>query len=246
MCIAHAGYSCQAQRQPINTTAIIAGVVTNINIRCDTTSRMDGFFWRINGLVYGTLHVPDVYRVCDVTRCDSTSFIIPVVLEEMDGNTFQCFSIDYQNNVVHLGSQTMLTVVPYESAGMRTQYTSIHPISSYFTFTVDTVVARDVLEFDYTQFSVGPVNTTIGWTYRNLTCQPTVFMVEGYNDTATITTGQPVLTLNSTSTMTLLPNISTVPLYLRLLAYDETGTSCAEDSAARYYRVDSNGEICHS
>ena len=105
---------------------------------------------------------------------------------------------------------------------------------------------RDVLEFDYTQFSVGPVNTTIGWTYRNLTCQPTVFMVEGYNNTATITTGQPMLTLNSTSTMTLLPNISTVPLYLRLLAYDETGTSCAEDSAVRYYRVDSNGEICHS
>ena len=68
------------------------------------------------------------------------------------------------------------------------------------------------------------------------------------NDTATITTGQPVLTLNSTSTMTLLPNISTVPLYLRLLAYDETGTSCAEDSAVRYYTVDSNGEIllCHS
>ena len=71
-------------------------------------------------------------------------------------------------------------------------------------------------------------------------------MVEGYNDTATITTGQPVLTLNSTSTMTLLPNISTVPLHLRLLAYDETGTSCAEDSATRYYTVDSNGEICHS
>ena len=108
------------------------------------------------------------------------------------------------------------------------------------------VAVRDVLEFDYTQFSVGPVNTTIGWTYSNLTCQPTVFMVEGYNDTATITTAQPVLTLNSTSTMALLPNISTAPLYLRLLAYDETETSCAEDSALRYYRVDSNGEICHS
>ena len=237
------GYSYQAQRQPINRTAV-AGLSTNINIWC--TIGTNAFFWRINGLVYIALHVPDEYRVCDVARCDPISFTIPVVLEEMDGNTFQSFNIDYQNNVVHLGRQTMLTVVPYESAGMRTQYTSIHPISSYFTFTEATVVTQDVLEFDYTQFSVGPVNTTIRWTYRNLTCQPTVFMVEGYNDTATITTGQPVLTLNSTSTMTLLPNISTVPLYLRLLAYDETGTSCAEDSATRYYTVDSNGEICHS
>ena len=109
----------------------------------------------------------------------------------------------------------------------------------------ENVAANNVLEFDYTQLSVGPVNTTIGWTYRNLTCQPTVFMVEGYNDTATITTGQPVLTLNSTSTMTLLLNISTVPLFLRLLAYDETGTSCAE-AAIRYYSVDSNGEIFQS
>ena len=112
---------------------------------------------------------------------------------------------------------------------------------------IDTI-PKDVLEFDYTQLSVGPVNTTIGWIYRNLTCKPTVtvFMVEGYNDTDTITTGQPVLTLNSTSTMTLLPNITTVPLYLRLLAYDETRTSCAEDSGVRYYTVDNNGEICHS
>ena len=125
---------------------------------------------------------------------------------------------------------------------------SIH-INLTFIFTEDTqsvAVARDILEFDYTQLSVGLVNTTIGWTYRNLTCKPTLFMVEGYNDTATITTGQPVLTLNSTSTMTLLPNISTVSLYLRLLAYDETGTSCAEDSGVRYYTVGSNGEICHS
>ena len=110
-----------------------------------------------------------------------------------------------------------------------------------FIITESLTTTDSVLEFDYTQFSA--VNTTIGWTYRNLTCQPTVFMVEGYYDTATITTGQPVLTLNSTSTMTLLPNISAVPLFLRLLAYDETGTSCAEDSATRYYRVDSNGEL---
>ena len=72
-------------------------------------------------MVYGALHVPDEYRVCDVTVCDpKSSFTIPVVLEEMDRNTFQCFSIDYQNNVVLLGRQTMLTVMPHESAGIGT------------------------------------------------------------------------------------------------------------------------------
>ena len=172
----------------------------------------------------------------------------------MDGNTFQCFGINYQTNRVHLGTKTVLRVLPGERRGIHHASTvyNIHvppplpPIEhlshSYSSFTCRSSCSR-CPGVDYTQFSVGPVNTTIGWTYRNLTCQPTVFMVEGYNDTATITTGQPVLTLNSTSTMTLLPNISTVPLYLRLLAYDETGTSCAEDSATRYYIVDSNGEI---
>ena len=111
------GYSCQAQRQPINTTAV-AGVSTNINIVC--TIGTNAFFWRINGLVYGALHVPDEYIVCDVTLCNpKSSFAIPVVLEEMDGNTFQCFSIDYQNNAVHLGRQTILTVLSYESAGIQ-------------------------------------------------------------------------------------------------------------------------------
>ena len=119
------GYSCQAQRQSANTTAV-AGVSTNINIRCGIGT--SAFFWQINGLVYGALHVPDEYRVCDVTRCNPISFTIPVVLEEMNGNTFQCFSIDYQNNAVHLGRQTILTVLPYESAGMRTQYMSIQPV----------------------------------------------------------------------------------------------------------------------
>ena len=119
------GYSCQAQRQPTNTTAV-AGVSTNINIICDIGT--SAFFWRINGLVYGALHVPDEYRVCDITRCDPLHLTIPVVLEEMDGNTFQCFGINYQNNTVLLGRQTMFTVLPYESAGMRTQYMSIQPV----------------------------------------------------------------------------------------------------------------------
>ena len=110
------GYSCQAQRQSINTTAI-AGLSTNINIGCAIGA--NAIFWRINGLVYGALHVPDEYRVCDVSLCDPISFTIPVALEEMDGNTFQCFNIDYQNNAVHLETQTILTVLPSESTGIR-------------------------------------------------------------------------------------------------------------------------------
>ena len=110
------GYSCQAQRQPAHKTAV-AGVSHNINIRCGIDT--DAFFWRINGLVYGALHVPDEYRVCDVRVCDPISFIIPVVLEEMDGNTFQCFGINYQTNRVHLGTKTVLRVLPGERRGIH-------------------------------------------------------------------------------------------------------------------------------
>ena len=109
------GYSCQAQRQPTNVTAV-AGVSTNINIRCGIGT--NAYFWQISGLVYGALHVPDEYRVCDVTRCDPIRFTIPVVLEEMDGNTFQCFSINYQTNEVHLGTKTVLRVLPGERRGI--------------------------------------------------------------------------------------------------------------------------------
>ena len=106
-----------------------------------------------------------------------------------------------------------------------------------------TARARGVLELDYTQYSVGPVNTTIGWTYRDLTCQPAVFVVEGYEDKDAILADEPMLTLNSTSTMVLLPNINNVPLYLRLLAYDETGANCAQGSEVIYYQLDRNGRF---
>ena len=34
----------------------------------------------------------------------------------------------------------------------------------------------------YPQLSAGPVNTTIGWTYSNLTCHPSVFIIQEYAD----------------------------------------------------------------
>ena len=69
-------------------------------------------------MVYGALQVPDEYRVCDVMVCDVRSaFYIPVVLKEMDGYTFQCFSVDYRNNTVNLGTKTALTVLSGVNAG---------------------------------------------------------------------------------------------------------------------------------
>ena len=93
---------------------------------------------------------------------------------------------------------------------------------------------------DYSQYSVGPVNTTIGWTYRNLTCQPAVFTVEVYDDIMSVP-DEPVLTLNSTSTTILLPNMDNFTL--RFLAYDKTENNCAQDSAFKYYTLDSNGKL---
>ena len=234
-----------AWTQDIQVISTAAGIKdTNVRVQCFSEPVHDGYFWSVNGnSVYGALQLPKEYKVC-LPTCSLATLTIPVVLAEMDGHTFQCFGINYQTNTAVGGRVTKLNVTLSRNFTGEHLCMCLHIATMYYML-IDTI-PKDVLEFDYTQLSVGPVNMTIGWTYRNLTCKPTVFMVEGYNDTATITTGQPVLTLNSTSTMILLPNISTVPLFLRLLAYDETGTSCAEDSATRYYRVDSNGEICHS
>ena len=103
------------------------------------------------------------------------------------------------------------------------------------------VSPRGILEFDYTQYSVGSLSTTIGWTYRNLTCQPAIFTVEVYENTGDILIGQPALSINSSSTTAQLHDTSNVTLYLRLLVHDQTGTNCAEDSTFVYYQIDSNG-----
>lgn len=90
--------------------------MTNLIIRCFefTEGEEPGSvgFWKINGSVYGPLHVPKEYIVCaDSDSCDLNYLIIPIILSEMDGYIFQCVSIDYHNNTVHLRRRTELIVV---------------------------------------------------------------------------------------------------------------------------------------
>ena len=90
----------------------MAGISTNLNIQCfseDEDPGYDGYFWKINGSVYGALHLPREYKVCK-SRCNLATLTIPVVLAEMDGYTFQCFGIHYQTNTVHEGIVTELNV----------------------------------------------------------------------------------------------------------------------------------------
>ena len=98
---------------------------------------------------------------------------------------------------------------------------------------------------DYPQFSVGPVNTTIGWTYSNLTCHPSVFIIQGYADRDDIP-DTPSLNLTSTSSVLTFPtNITNGSLYWRLLAHDVAGTPCALESV--YFKKTNgirNGSLC--
>ena len=103
-------YTCSS------TTSIIYAVAgiknTNLNIRCYDLSvdpSYNGYFWKINGSVYGALHLPREYEVCS-SRCNLAILTIPVVLAEMDGYTFQCFGINYQTNTVLEGTVTELNV----------------------------------------------------------------------------------------------------------------------------------------
>ena len=93
---------------------------------------------------------------------------------------------------------------------------------------------------DHPQFRMGPVNTTIGWTYSNLTCHPSVFIIQGYADRNDIP-DNPSLNLTSTSSVLTFPtNITNGSLYWRLLAHDVAGTPCAQESI---YYMDDNGII---
>ena len=84
----------------------------------------------------------------------------------------------------------------------------------YHTDTVEDVVERDVFELDYTQLSVGGVNTTIGWIYNSSTCVPAVFTIEGYHleDIIEDELDTPGLALNSTSNRVVLPSRSLIDL----------------------------------
>ena len=95
------------------TQSGVAGISTNINIQCFSVAEepgYDGYFWKINGSVYGALHLPREYEVCR-SRCNLATLTIPVVLAEMDGYTFQCFGINYQTNTVYEGTVTELNVI---------------------------------------------------------------------------------------------------------------------------------------
>ena len=65
---------------------------------------------------------------------------------------------------------------------------------------------------------------TIGWTYTNLTCHPSVFIIQGYADRDDIP-DNPSLNLTSTSSVFTFPtNITNGSLYWRLLAHDMAGS----------------------
>ena len=187
--------------------------------------------------------------------CGLDTLTIPVVQSEMDDYIFQCVGIDYNTNTHHLGRQTELSVItlPQNGSfnGIYTVTLLVHSIASLLiAVTLLDTVRRDVLELHYPQLSVGPVNTSIGWTYSNLTCQPSVFTIEGYDAISDpLQLSSPPLTLTSTSSVLTFPtstihhNITHASFYLRLLAHDVSGTACAQDSAFMYYHLNNKGEF---
>ena len=243
----------------------VSGVSINININCFTIDDEElpfstSPFWMINGSVYGLLQVPIQFVVCSEISCNLRSLRIPVVQSEMDGYTFQCVGIDYNTNTLHLGRQTELSVttLPQDGSfnGIYTVTLLVHCIASLLiAVTLLDTVRRDVLELHYPELSVGPVNTSIGWTYSNLTCQPSVFTIEGYDAVPDpLKLSSPPLTLTSTSSVLTFPtstihhNITHASFYLRLLAHDVSGTACVQDSAVMYYHLNNKGEfiVCGS
>ena len=105
----------------------------------------------------------------------------------------------------------------------------------------DGTIERAVL--DNPQFSIGPLNTTIGWTYSSLTCHPSVFIVQGYADRDDIP-DNPSLNLTSTSSVLTFPtNITNGSLYWRLLAHDVAGTPCVQESV-HFKKTNGNSNYC--
>lgn len=88
---------------------MVAGVLQNNQIRCTIGSDV---FWIINNSVYGHLQVPTYIVLCSTNRsCEPNILTIPVALAEMDGYTFQCLSVDYCNNTLHMGERVALEVL---------------------------------------------------------------------------------------------------------------------------------------
>ena len=232
----------------------MAGITTDEEFVCSIDNTVHDF-WMINGFVYGLLQVPNEFVVCSEVSCDLNTLRIPVVQSEMDGYTFQCVGIDYNTSTHHLGRQTELSVIaPPQNGSFNGIYTVtllvLSKASLFIAVTLLDTVRRDVLELHYPELSVGPVNTSIGWTYSNLTCQPSVFTIEGYDAVPDpLQLSSPSLTLTSTSSVLTFPtstihhNITHASFYLRLLAHDVSGTACAQDSTVMYYHLNNTGEF---
>ena len=113
----------------------------------------------------------------------------------------------------------------------------------FYLVTLQNVTARDVLELSYPLLNIGPVNTTIGWTYSNLTCHPSVFIIQGYADRDDIPNDPSLILTSTSSVLTFATNITNGSLYWRLLAHDVAGTPCVQESALVYYYLNVNGKI---
>ena len=116
------------QTAALREVQAVAGLMQNIQITCRSNlgtedgQFMEGhLYWIVNGSVYGLLHVPRDFVTC----CDLNSLTIPVPQTEMDGYTFQCVEINYQNDTFDFpGEVRVLRVLTIEGLdnGMCSTY----------------------------------------------------------------------------------------------------------------------------
>ncbi len=77
--------------------------------------------------------------------------------------------------------QLKIIILPYELPNGMVCSILINYCFIMCTGNLKDIVERVIFELDYSQFSVGEVNTTIGWIYNSSTCVPAVFALEGYD-----------------------------------------------------------------
>ena len=100
-----------------------------MKIRCSTAGENglgSGTFWMINGSTYGLLQVPTGFVVCNQIFCDPTTLQVPVLQIEMDDYVLQCVSIDYNSNILFMGGETVLDVIPLPQGQYSSKSKSQH------------------------------------------------------------------------------------------------------------------------
>ena len=150
-------------RSEIHRIQEVEGISRDIQVLCmnNIDSCSGGFFWIIADSVYGLLHLPKEFVVCSIEQyCNLNDLSIPVIMREMNGFTFQCASIDYSSYTDRLGTRTELTVIPWPMNNSKKCFLNIAS-QLLNDISTDTLVNRNVVEFDYTLMSIGVVNTTI-------------------------------------------------------------------------------------